>query len=502
MMSCRSMFLNNVFDFKYFILTLFLLLFSTTAVSSIVELSSEEQRQLAFREPALEYSPGPVTVAVKGGVCFNCGDYFYPEGIENDYLKIYKMDFRSLLKKTIQESGILRNEGKRLTWRATLEQFQGSSTVRAFEERKHSLTAGAVLTINTVVRYELLEGETVLASWLIESSGRSGTLQKWQEASGRAFSRNLRKFFASLKQDLVQDLSPEEKILIARIDNETDGKRSLVGNVFLGLARTGSATGKVVQGTMEVLAAAAPAIEQANNNIQKSQDQHLQQVRAMTAESRRLNDEHIARLKGVDKQRNEQLAQDVRERNTMVAVRQERAHEEAVSAKAKADADQKEADARQLAQREAAERKRLSEEDQRQKEEQRRLADEARKIEVARQKEEKARAEADELLAKQDYLSALTKGTRLVARTCPDGEGKYYIVGTMPKIKPTKVSCVDVHYAVRCEGSTAEQKGIGGNFTGLFTDCFMGDTYEISPKPSCPVGDVRVRATEIRACGT
>ena len=99
-----------------------------------------------------------------------------------------------------------------------------------------------------------------------------------------------------------------------------------------------------------------------------------------------------------------------------------------------------------------------------------------------------------------DYLRALESGTKLYARKCPDGEGKYYMVGKRPKIKPEKVGCVDVHFEARCPGSARGSTGVSKNFLGIATDCFMGDTTTIEPKPACPVDQVSVLVRSIRPC--
>ena len=112
----------------------------------------------------------------------------------------------------------------------------------------------------------------------------------------------------------------------------------------------------------------------------------------------------------------------------------------------------------------------------------------------------KAEQEAEEQ-AKREYLVALARGTQLKARTCPGGEGQYYVVGLLPKIKPEKVDCVDLHYRARCEGHANYIDGVGKTFLGIATDCFMGDTYKIEPKPACPLAQLQITVKEIRACG-
>jgi hypothetical protein len=111
-----------------------------------------------------------------------------------------------------------------------------------------------------------------------------------------------------------------------------------------------------------------------------------------------------------------------------------------------------------------------------------------------------SKAESDVAQARGNYLSQLRSGIRLAARHCPDGEGKYYVVGTRPAIKPEKVSCVNVHYEAFCPGQTKGILGVGKNFTGLSTDCYFGDTYAIEPKPACPINEVTIEVRDVRAC--
>lgn len=157
---------------------------------------------------------------------------------------------------------------------------------------------------------------------------------------------------------------------------------------------------------------------------------------------------------------------------------------------------------RERAEREAAaqrEQERLRAEAERQ-----RLAAEAaaqRERERAAREAEKQRLAAAEAQARRDYLAALASGTRLAARKCPDGEGKYYMVGILAKVSPKPVSCIDVHFKAVCPGNVVGSQGVGRNFLGASTDCFMGDTVAIEPKPACPVDQVQVQVTEVRACG-
>lgn len=118
--------------------------------------------------------------------------------------------------------------------------------------------------------------------------------------------------------------------------------------------------------------------------------------------------------------------------------------------------------------------------------------------EEAERKAEKERKAQAEQWARAQYLQNVTAGTRLVATKCPDGKGNYYATGTRPKIKPEVVGCVDVRYRAYCPGSVNYSEGIAHNFIGM-SGCF-GDTYDINPKPSCNVDQVRIEVVETRAC--
>lgn len=126
-------------------------------------------------------------------------------------------------------------------------------------------------------------------------------------------------------------------------------------------------------------------------------------------------------------------------------------------------------------------------------EEERRAAEAARKAEIEAQE----RRERD---AKDNYLRAMTTGIKLLARNCPDGKGKHYIVGVRPNIKPESVGCLDVQYRAVCEGARDGIQGSVHNFLGAGTDCFFGDAAQISPTPACKVSQISVQVTSVTAC--
>jgi len=136
--------------------------------------------------------------------------------------------------------------------------------------------------------------------------------------------------------------------------------------------------------------------------------------------------------------------------------------------------------------------------------------EQAMRKEEERQKRERERAEqlaakeaekAAAARSRRDYLQTVLRGTRLLARKCPGGDGMYYLVGKRPSVKPEVVSCMDVHYHAYCPGQTVGTRGVAKNFLGASTDCYFGDAVTIDPKPACAVDQVRVEATEVRECG-
>jgi ankyrin repeat protein len=157
-------------------------------------------------------------------------------------------------------------------------------------------------------------------------------------------------------------------------------------------------------------------------------------------------------------------------------------------------------EAAEKARREAQERDRVRLEGERREREAARKAEEERRAAEAARKAETQAQERQAREAKDGYLLAMTRGIKLAARTCPDGRGKHYIVGTRPGIKPEAVGCIDVQYRAVCVGAREGVQGSVHNFVGASTDCFFGDAAEISPTPSCKVAQVSVQVTSVTAC--
>lgn len=199
--------------------------------------------------------------------------------------------------------------------------------------------------------------------------------------------------------------------------------------------------------------------------------------------------------------REEALAETKRKREQAAQARSKEESAQKEFEKAAEDRAKKQQEASDLkAQQESARKRSVAEE--KAKEERDRLERErAAAAEAARKKAEREKKEQDEKVAQANYLSQLERGIKLGALNCPGGEGKHYIVGNRPRIKPEVVSCIDVSYVATCNGSRQGIPGVAKNFIGMGTDCFTGDTAEVNPTPSCKVKEVKVSVTQVRACG-
>ncbi|WP_454865942.1 hypothetical protein [Pseudomonas umsongensis] len=119
---------------------------------------------------------------------------------------------------------------------------------------------------------------------------------------------------------------------------------------------------------------------------------------------------------------------------------------------------------------------------------------------VAKKKAERENEERQFLQSRKLYLAQINDRTKLSARTCPGGEGKHYVVGLKPTIKPEVVECLDVSYTANCPGTQQTARGVIKNFLGASTDCFMGDTAEIAPQLTCKANEVVVAVREVTEC--
>lgn len=218
------------------------------------------------------------------------------------------------------------------------------------------------------------------------------------------------------------------------------------------------------------------------NRAKRAQERKQEQERQ---DNRRAEEARKAKL---DSERDKRTASDKKAASTAESEEKtkaaEKKREEDKAAQDKKDReDKRRADEKERRDKlEAAERKRKAE------------------AEEARKKAEEEKRARDEAQRKSQYLSAITERLRLAARTCPGGEGKHFVVGILPSIKPRPVSCLDVHFRATCPGSRSGTEGVIKSFVGVGTDCFMGDTEAINPTPSCKASEVKVRVEKVVAC--
>lgn len=305
---------------------------------------------------------------------------------------------------------------------------------------------------------------------------------------------------ATLKQDLVRDLSPAEQAFIASIDQERDGTRSLVGNIVLGVVKTTSAVASA--GTAVLTSEAlASALDEQNRQMQAAQAQ--QRERELAIERSLLEKRQVRLQQERDTQAAkaaaDRQAQETRRAREIAEREQQAANEGRVSQHGNAGReDAREAEKQRqavLAAEAEARRQQLEAEreaEARAREE--RLAAERKAAEAA---ERQAKLEA-EARASREYLAQIVSGTKLRARTCP-GPG-YYVVGIRPNIKPRTHSCIDVDFRASCRGSSnASVRGSIRNFVGISTDCYMGDAVQIE-KLACDAQDVVIETLAARVC--
>lgn len=229
------------------------------------------------------------------------------------------------------------------------------------------------------------------------------------------------------------------------------------------------------------------------NNLGKIQDNTVRDINRITQENKaRAETERQARNERAETDRRDRENERIRQQNKTNRERQERDQREADRRAEERANERRIKQAQLLAKQEDLERKQAIQKEEARKQAQARKKAEDEAAKIAEQKAEK--------LASDKYLKSVAAGTRLVAKTCPDGEGKYYATGKRPHINPEVVSCVDVHYRAYCPGSTQPTTtGIAGNFVGV-AGCF-GDTYEINPKPPCKVDQVRIEVIKAVSCG-
>jgi len=246
------------------------------------------------------------------------------------------------------------------------------------------------------------------------------------------------------------------------------------------------------------------ASHEANASVYASLQQSNSDIGALLAPITDLNNKFIAETAERERRASAERDRARAERNEHEAERRRDAERDRAAAQRTAQAqDRNEANTRNQREADAAKAQQARErqQDQARQQEQERQQSLVRQQEQVRQKAEAAAAkqaeQQAEKLAAEQYLRAMQNGIRLGVKNC---YGQYEVGGNRPDIKPEVVSCIDVHYRARCEGSAVNYDGVHKNFTGFGAGCF-GDTATISPKPACPANQVHVEVVAVRGCG-
>jgi hypothetical protein len=227
------------------------------------------------------------------------------------------------------------------------------------------------------------------------------------------------------------------------------------------------------------------------------------QTNERVREINRVQTERAAAEAHIRAEQEERRREERREARRMEEARQSR--ERLAQADARDRTEQRRVEAERAAEQQRREREAQQREEQRRKDEQaqrERAQEQERQRQREREREQAervAKAQAEKAAAQQAeaaYMSAMRQGIRLAATKCPDGAGHYYVTGKAPNVKGSY--CIDVYYQAVCPGSRVRINGMAHNFVGM-SGCF-GDTYQIDPKPACPVDQVSIEVTDVRQC--
>jgi hypothetical protein len=160
--------------------------------------------------------------------------------------------------------------------------------------------------------------------------------------------------------------------------------------------------------------------------------------------------------------------------------------------------------------RERQERARREQENARREEEARREAAaraeeaRARELRIAQERQDRIVKQEAEKVAKakseSDFLAEVKRQFKLVARTCPGGEGRYFALGVNPNIKPEIVACYGIQFRAICRGGGISAYGSTSHFRSVANSCFAGEAVPIEPKLNCKPEDIQITVTEVTPC--
>jgi hypothetical protein len=467
----------------------------------------------------------------KGTVCTNCGDYSDTNGIGQDQIDWrLNQGFLALLAQQIGPSPVFPQTGpKPLTLKVFLVKLDQQSSVGAQAERKSVITSGAVLTTRITLRYELADDtDRLMDSWVVTTTARSNSLAastRLSENIDAVLKRNLRAFLLRVVADHSPADAPRAMRALAALQSEVDNKRIALAYLVYGATKTVTTTADVIGDGVVAVAQHPEAVSAGLNSSADGMRRVEAASRGSSVEADRDRARRTAEFNArvaaqesdpdsdLNKDRRARQAQQDKDKQSEAERKAKRddarqAQQNSDDRKAASARTQEAADGAAARKREAEaadadrerERQRVARERERQEElaslERKRKAEEA----AAKEKADKERLARDEESRRATYLSALSGSIHLKARSCPDGEGKHYIVGLLPKIKPVAVDCVDVSYTATCGGSLPVASGVIKSFLGASTDCFMGDAATVVPTPTCKPANVRVAVTRVQAC--
>lgn len=434
--------------------------------------------------------------------------------VEADTQYPFLDDFRHALRNNLFESGAFNNEAEnKLKLNATF--LQVSQSIDGFQ-----------ISYALKINYNLLDGDKVIGSWIVTTQATSTSLRGDRRADyalGTATQRNIRSFLLSLKYSYDPAGSEVARQALIDLGGESNSDAmnisSLAGYLILGTATavktTASVAGTVLTGLADVCRSDPSCAEKSSGSTSNTFAQEMNKQQNFINDLNKIRNDANQETNRRIQENQERAAAQQRANERVAAERreEERANQRAAERRTQ---DNERSRQQTLASQQRDNERQQDQERQRniarqqelaRQQEQARNADQARRDEQVRNQEQerkKNEAAASRLAEQQaekqavvQYLRAVQSGIRLGVKNC---YGQYEVGGTLPKIKPEVVSCIDVYYRARCEGSAANYGGVIKNFTGFDAGCF-GDTATISPKPDCPVSQVHVSVDEVRKCG-
>lgn len=535
---------------------------SAMALSDILDVdrpmafTPEEARELKIAKPLFSKRMGRVTFTVEPGVCINCGDFSDNGNYGRAMVKarLTGGGYTALLRDQLYDSSFFDGEAQqRLTLAARLTTLKQRSSIGAAAEEASKHLSGAELTTELTIEYRLLDQGEEVGTWVVRSRAASNSNSasfRLAESIDMALKRNLQ----SLLLSILVDYSPEHEVrarrALANLNAQTDNTRSALGYLLLGIGRVAEATGDAVGSTLSGIAKAGPmfnaeqgariaefqrlnnmrlqmltpprmpapekadAAEPGSNSGSSESDRSSSTVgssgsrsgggSSMGSGSRSVDASGSSGSSGASASGSKSSSSSTAASSTAVSASKEAAGSSAEPKKPDGDvvAAQKRRDEEV-----AASRKREVEEAERKAQaDKRRAEDRANELKLKAaleraEQEAAAKREAEDQRRRQDtYLYAVQSRLQLRARHCPDGEGKHYLVGLLPSIRPVEVDCINVHYRASCAGSGVTSTGVIGPFLGNSEGCYSGDTAELSPTPTCKPADVVVTVTAVKSC--